>query len=160
MPLNETALPPSSASDTEKRPEQDSNESPPRTGTIIKPQHRRLHDPEVTFEEYRYYALKTREEEKNSPPAGPTISIWKALFKGAGQPEEDEPEVSAPQSEQQSKALNVNLANRANRLEITDEEWTNASRMMRTASWGACWYLITTGEHPPDSNDAQDSAET
>ncbi|KAJ9224430.1 hypothetical protein DTO027B5_5915 [Paecilomyces variotii] len=144
MSLNETALPPSSASDTEKRPEQDSNESPPRTGTIIKPQHRRLHDPEVTFEEYRYYALKTREEEKNSPPAGPTISIWKALFKGAGQPEEDEPEVSAPQSEQQSKALNVNLANRANRLEITDEEWTNASRMMRTASWGACWYLITT----------------
>jgi hypothetical protein len=29
----------------------------------------------------------------------------------------------------------LNLADRANRLEITDEEWTNASRMLRTAGW-------------------------
>ncbi|KAL1857235.1 hypothetical protein Plec18170_003354 [Paecilomyces lecythidis] len=154
MSSDKTALPPSAVADTEKRLQDDSNESPPRTGTAIKPQHRRLHDPDVTFEEYHYYALKTREEEKNSPPAVPTISIWKALFKGAGQPETDEPEESASQTEERSNVLNMNLANRANRLEITDEEWVNASRMMRTASWGACWYLITTGEPTWDSNNA------
>lgn len=47
------------------------------------------------------------------------------------------------------RALSVDLkgasfANSANRLEISDEEWTNASRAFRTASWGACFYLITT----------------
>ena len=33
--------------------------------TYIKPQARKLHDPDVTFEEYYYYACKTRAEEKN-----------------------------------------------------------------------------------------------
>ena len=32
-------------------------------GVGIRPQHRLLHDPAVTFEEYHYYALKTRAEE-------------------------------------------------------------------------------------------------
>ena len=32
-------------------------------GLGIRPQHRLLHDPAVTFEEYHYYALKTRAEE-------------------------------------------------------------------------------------------------
>ena len=27
---------------------------------------------------------------------------------------------------------------------VTEEEWRNASRMLRTASWGAGFYLITT----------------
>lgn len=145
MSLNKTPLEPFSASDSEKRPEQDdSSESPPLPSTIIKPQHRPLHDPEVTFEEYHYYALKTREAENNLPPDGPTTSIWKALFTGAGQPEEDDAEVSPPEGRRPSKVSSVNLANRANRIEITDEEWINASRMMRTATWGACFYLITT----------------
>lgn len=32
-------------------------------GVGIRPQHRLLHDPAVTFEEYHYYAIKTRAEE-------------------------------------------------------------------------------------------------
>ena len=36
---------------------------------FIRPQDRRLHDPEVTFEEYHYYALRTRAEEKTLPPS-------------------------------------------------------------------------------------------
>ena len=31
--------------------------------TYVSPQHRLLHDPSVTFEEYHYYALRTRAEE-------------------------------------------------------------------------------------------------
>jgi len=34
-----------------------------RPDTYTSPQQRLLHDPEVTFEEYHYYALKTRAEE-------------------------------------------------------------------------------------------------
>jgi hypothetical protein len=29
-------------------------------------------------------------------------------------------------------------------LSITEAEWTNASRAFRTATWAACFYLITT----------------
>ena len=32
-------------------------------GIAIRPQHRLLHDSKVTFDEYYYYALKTRAEE-------------------------------------------------------------------------------------------------
>jgi len=36
------------------------------------------------------------------------------------------------------------IVNPDHRLEITDEEWTNASRLFRTASTGACGW-------PPDT---------
>ena len=29
-------------------------------------------------------------------------------------------------------------------MSITEAEWTNASRAFRTATWAACFYLITT----------------
>ena len=38
----------------------------------------------------------------------------------------------------------VNIADRTSRANVTDEEWTNASRAMRTATIGAIFYLITT----------------
>ena len=41
--------------------------------TAIKPQQRALHDPDVTFEEYYYYAQQTRAEELNHPKTGHVI---------------------------------------------------------------------------------------
>jgi hypothetical protein len=38
----------------------------------------------------------------------------------------------------------VNLAKPENRDQITAEEWTNASRALRTATKSAIFYLITT----------------
>jgi len=38
----------------------------------------------------------------------------------------------------------VNLANQETRMHISDEEWTNASRALRTATKSAIFYLITT----------------
>lgn len=115
--------------------------------TAIKPQHRRLHDPDVTFEEYHYYALRTREEEKSSAE-GPKETFFQSFFGGRGGHQDASPGGSSPPAYTDAKnydaATKVNLADRANRLEITDEEWTNASRMLRTATWGACFYLITT----------------
>jgi hypothetical protein len=98
--------------------------------TYIKPQGRKAHDPDVRFEEYYYYAQRTREEEKTleSPHTN-----WREILLqkknthdiGTGQPG-------------QHHLTEKDFANRAHRLEISDEEWTNASRAFRTAGWGAC----------------------
>ena len=93
----------------------------------IKPQHRKPHDPSVSFEEYYYYAEKTRKEEDSFE--APKTN-WKAVLGGK---KESHNEVTSMPTEDQ-------LADSGNKLEISDEEWTNASRMFRTAGWGACEY--------------------
>ena len=112
--------------------------------SYIRPQARKLHDPDVKFEEYYYYALKTREDESNVP--APKTNWREVLLRkkpavdaggdsnGNGYSEKHDP----------GHVPEVNTSNRENRLEITDQEWIDASRAFRTASWGACFYLITT----------------
>ncbi|KAF2105427.1 transmembrane amino acid transporter protein-domain-containing protein [Lophiotrema nucula] len=111
--------------------------SPPdqSLSTYIKPQYRRPHDPDVTFEEYYYYAQKTREEELTLE--APKIQ-WKEFLSRKKKTHTD---VDAPNA---SPGKNVGTIVGDGRLEISDEEWTNASRLFRTASTGACFYLITT----------------
>ncbi|KAJ5624197.1 hypothetical protein N7510_000506 [Penicillium lagena] len=93
--------------------------------TYIKPQARKPYDPDVTFEEYHYYANKTREEESTYEP--PKFSLRDI--------------VSKPDLAEESHLSATDFADE-NRIHISDEEWTNASRSFRSASWGACWYLI------------------
>lgn len=97
----------------------------------IKPQHRNLYDRSITLEEYHYYAQKTRaEQDALEKPKTP----WSSILKGKKHTSED---VAPPD------AMTGNLSKKSNRLEITDEEWTNASRAFRTASAGACFYLVS-----------------
>lgn len=107
--------------------------------TYIKPQARLLHDPAVTFEEYRYYARRTREQEKHLE--SPKLR-WREIINRTKK--EDAPAIDAGADHKERKVSEVNFAREGNRLQITDEEWTNASRAMRTASSGAAFYLITT----------------
>ena len=108
---------------------------------FTRPQMKLLHDPSVTFEEYAYYAEKTRAEEESNMQAFaaeeargimalilPTKGGRSALAgdKGTG---------NVPA---------INTSDRTNRAHISDEEWTNASRAVRTATVGAIFYLITT----------------
>ena len=94
--------------------------------TYIKPQARLLHDPAVTFEEYQYYAWRTREVEKHLE--SPQLR-WRQIINPRTNKE-------APQNdaEPDGNVSQANFANEGERLQITDEEWTNASRAMRTAS--------------------------
>ena len=108
--------------------------------TFIKPQARRLHDPAVTFEEYQYYARLTREQEKSLQ--SPKLRWRQILFRDKSTNEEDAAHIDASHNEGDIPA--VNLASKSARLSISDDEWTNASRALRTASWGAAFYLITT----------------
>ena len=103
----------------------------------IKPQQRKLHDPAVTFEEYHYYALRTREEEKYLE--SPKLQWREIINRQMGDKTAKSTEVETP-----DKVAEVNFATEEGRLQISDDEWTNASRAFRTASWGAAFYLITT----------------
>jgi hypothetical protein len=105
-----------------------------------------LHDPDVTFEEYHYYALKTQAEEcATALAATEKASLRQLLFRGKAKRtgSEDLTPLGEP-AEKRRSSVNTNLTDRVKRLEITDEERTNASRLMRTATWGGCFYLITT----------------
>ena len=105
-----------------------------------RPQMRLLHDPTVTFEEYLYYAQQTRaEEETHAINQTEERGFLSTIFptksgKGAGMDEKRRP----------SKVPAVNISDLGVRQQISDEEWTNASRATRTATVGAIFYLITT----------------
>lgn len=100
------------------------------SNTFIKPQARKPHDPLVTFEEYHYYALRTREEEQafEAPKTN-----WKQIVLRKKSPNDVGKNDSALLASTERK-----ISQSSNHLEISDEEWTNASRAFRTASWGAC----------------------
>jgi len=127
--------------------------SPPESAvqvssTYIRPQARKLHDSAVSFEEYHYYALKTREEERNVQAPR---TDWREILlrkKPANELAADSSGARGGDEEKHghvSTAVGkVNLADPQARLQVSDQEWTDASRAFRTASWGACFYLITT----------------
>ena len=89
------------------------------------PSQRKVHDSRVTFEEYHFYAQRTREEQRllESPHWH-----WRTVFSSRKKTtnhveEKDEPQLNAGEV-------------------VTDEEWSNASRAFRTAGWGAVFYLV------------------
>ncbi|KAJ7269016.1 putative amino acid transporter [Mycena rebaudengoi] len=90
--------------------------SPARGG--IPPHARGLHDPDITFEEYYYYAQLTRQRRIRRQLRGMKPICFPLSF--------------PPNHKAASDTV------------ISDEEWTNASRALRTATRGAAFYLITT----------------
>jgi hypothetical protein len=100
------------------------------SSTYIKPQRRKPHDPQVTFEEYHYYALRTREEEQ---AVEVPKTNWREIVLRKKNPNDAGNNDSALQASTERK-----ISQASNHLEISDEEWTNASRAFRTASSGAC----------------------
>ncbi|RAL63981.1 hypothetical protein DID88_003169 [Monilinia fructigena] len=126
--------------------------------TYVQPQHKKLHDPSVTFEEYRYYADLARAEEhastnhdigdttffslivppKNSKGQAPVNST--IVEKSTG-----EKGVNGDTREETTVAeRDVHGMAHGDRATVTNDEWTNASRALRTATWSAVFYLITT----------------
>ena len=109
----------------------------------IKPQLRRMHDSSITFEEYNYYATKTRAEEESHVSDIHRTQGWLEMVfpsksgMGAGN-------VSNSEKHGAEVAATVNLADPEKRAQISHEEWTNASRALRTATKSAIFYLITT----------------
>lgn len=115
------------------------------TGTpaLIRPVTRPLHDSTISFEEFAYYAAKTREEEETHINDIVGTQGWLEMIfpsksgMGAGNN-------SAAERHGADIAAHVNLADPQARMQITDDEWNNASRALRTATKSAIFYLITT----------------
>ncbi|KKY29182.1 putative amino acid transporter [Phaeomoniella chlamydospora] len=114
---------------------------------LVRPQDRPIHDHTVSFEEYFYYAAKTRAEEDSLPDI-PTRGIKDIIFPPKSGPGAISVPESAEKSDGSPGAADEKSAkrrfSRGSTVAISDEEWMNASRAMRTATWAAAFYLITT----------------
>jgi len=120
----------------------------------------KLHDTSITFEEYMYYAKLTREEEERLYGPGSSFQTSegpvKAFFKGkilrkpVQQREVPIPRLSiSAQGEPMQETMDEKHGDGADKerrgsVVISDEEWVQASRAARTATWSAVFYLITT----------------
>ncbi|RWA06914.1 hypothetical protein EKO27_g8179 [Xylaria grammica] len=111
----------------EKTDNELSRSPPPGHTSYYPPRQRKVHDSRVTFEEYHYYAQRTREEQLllEAPQWQ-----WRAVFS------RKKPADAAQGGNSHAGASDGQI--------VTDEEWVDASRAFRTASWGAVFYLITT----------------
>ncbi|KAH8808863.1 amino acid transporter-like protein [Xylogone sp. PMI_703] len=117
------------------------------TSGYIRPQHRPRYDPTVTFEEYQYYAKETRAEEDLLEAKNPSDKGIKAILFPSKNTKGDvihgSPVVESG-GEETDKNKNIHDRSHHDRVAVTDDEWANASRALRTASWSAVFYLITT----------------
>lgn len=122
-------------------------------------------DPTVSFEEYQYWAVIEREEERAADAAyrearGPVTvaSVLKGRFsKGIHHENKKKAEEAARVAAREAEAMHIagghpkvdgmittqNPASDQSAV-VTEEEWKTASRALRTASWGTLFYLITT----------------
>lgn len=100
-----------------------------------RPQHRKLYDPSVTLEEYLYYAEKTRADQNAAEKIEQQNKV--PLLKVVFPPKSNKAEMD-------EKMANLNTSVASQRLMVTDEEWTNASKALRNATAMAVFYLLTT----------------
>ncbi|OMP86728.1 N amino acid transport system protein [Diplodia seriata] len=107
------------------------------------------HDPNVSFEEYLYYANWTRNYEKTLSTKGRGMSSLFSVLSGKKQ----QVTVSGPREPVTAPPAQAQTHHDREKPEeappdtfgiISDYEWHHASRAARTATWGAVFYLITT----------------
>ena len=110
--------------------------------SYTRPQMRALHDKNITFEEYHYFALQSRAEEDSNhrmvKNGTETRGFLSTLIPGKG------PSSEPSDGKNAIPDINTNLSVPDRRASVTDEEWTNASRAVRNATAGAIFFLITT----------------
>lgn len=111
----------------------------------LKPQQRLIHDPTISFEEYYHYAQKTRAEEALHPATGHETRLISLIFPsksdGGAIRQSSNTDNLEPKDGQEPER---NLSIAEVRAHVSDEEWNNASRALRTATRGSIFYLITT----------------
>lgn len=126
--------------------------SGPGIAQLSTPALRNLHDPSVTIEEYFYWAKITREEQKSIPavktPARKLLSFGKhdaasSTITGSD-PTKSETSKKVLGTATDEKTGESEPPANAGTVVVTEDEWLQASRAARTATWGSVFYLITT----------------
>ena len=109
---------------------------------ISRPAIKKLHDPSITIEEYLHYAAITRADDRNHITTHSDDALKVAGFKSLNPfAKKREPAVAT------TTDLNEKIVAESSpdgRFVITEEEYIQASRAVRTATWGAVFFLITT----------------
>lgn len=113
----------------------------------------KIHDPNVSFEEYLHFAQETRAWENNSANtailSGPTRP--KAAFRHHfGLKEKTDYTTTEDPSIDNVVAIDKVSVAKDTEIDhpvpsiISDDEWETAARAGRTATWGAVFFLLTT----------------
>jgi hypothetical protein len=120
---------------SDEDPRLDHDLGAPIFSSQVRPQHRKLYDPKVSFEEYLYHAERTRADQDAAERsgAGRKTPLLKVMFP----PKSNNAELD-------DKMANLNTSIASERAIVTDEEWTNASKALRNATGMAVFYLMTT----------------
>ncbi|KAF7886288.1 hypothetical protein EAF00_010391 [Botryotinia globosa] len=147
---------PSALADSAGEPQVDAENTNAVASAYVQPQHRKFHDSSVTFEEYHYYAGLARAEEDASTNNDIGDTTLFSLIVPPKNLKGQAPINSSPVAEKSNEVnaengaeniaaeRNVHDMSHGDRSTITNDEWTNASRALRTATWSSVFYLITT----------------
>ena len=122
---------------------------------------RAAHDPSVSFEEYLYWASVTRLQEREANERylekRGARTVWGSLNNRFsrkrvrnGVEEVIDLEFES-EGEKGDGSSGEGAASSDEMMRVTTEEWTMASRAMRTAGWSSMFYLITTDIFDPFS---------
>ncbi|KAK3075366.1 hypothetical protein LTR53_001371 [Teratosphaeriaceae sp. CCFEE 6253] len=114
-------------------------------GTVTQRRHSLIYgDNTIQFEDYRYWADRSREYEKTLDTKGVGLAGSMRMLVGKGS--HSEKPVQELQSTPGEKTAGEpgNTPGMESRYGITESEWDNAQRAVRTATWGSIFYLITT----------------
>jgi len=109
---------------------------------ISRPAHIKLHDPSITIEEYMHYAAITRADDRNVDAPHTDNAMKVAGLKSLNPFAKKREPAVATTTELNEKATTESSPN--GRFVITEEEYIQASRAVRTATWGAVFFLLTT----------------
>ena len=107
---------------------------------IRQPSAMKLYDPKITFEEYYYYAQLSRNHPSEAPDATSKASTPLTL--------KNNPFKRRTTSTHDSFDVNEKGSDSSNAVQhwhnVSEEDYVQASRALRTAAWGSVFFLIIT----------------
>ena len=113
------------------------------TSEITRSMVQKLHDSSISFEEYMHYAAITRADDHTVVPV-PTDNVYTVSSLKALNPFAKKTQTMATEAEVNEKGTTSSSPDRAQPFVIAEEDYVRASRAVRTATWGAVFFLITT----------------
>lgn len=113
------------------------------TSEITRSAVQKLHDSSISFEEYMHYAAVTRADDRTVVPVH-TDSVYTVSSLKALNPFAKKTQAFTTEAEVNEKGTTSSSPDRAQPFVIAEEDYIRASRAVRTATWGAVFFLITT----------------
>ena len=111
-------------------------------GIVTHHEIQKIHDPSVTFEEYLHYAAITRADLRyeKAPQEKQSMATRMSPWHRSGVVAA----ATTGTSDEKHDFGDKEFEGSPQRYHVSEEEYTTASRAVRTATWGAVFYLITT----------------